>query len=399
MVPPSPGGLSLRNPSLTLFLLSLISTASIMMTFPLLSIYLNESFQASVTEVGTIIALTFVSSFLSRFGVGFLVTGRRILPAMIIGQLVLVVSQVGLAVAADLVTAILMVVALGFASAISWTIQMAAVTTLSAESSIMVRMRTYTLALGGGFTIGPAVGAIVVGALGVRWVFGVAAILALVALPVALAMRRFGVSPGGTVQDVRPSFRVGLGLLGRPGVLVPAIAFGNLVAVYSLAAAYVPLYAKRVFGLGESEVFLLFFGLALVTLLCRLPLSRSFSVAALRFLFILSLGSASLALLLIGLGQGLWVFTLGVVLLGVEQGVVLHLGAVVVSASTSLGERVLGNAIYQAGQDVGGFAAPLVASVLIPALGIPNTLAVFALLPFGVVALTLASKVFSQPSG
>ncbi|MBI2183662.1 MAG: MFS transporter [Thaumarchaeota archaeon] len=388
--------MSYPSSRLVLTALALLTTTSVMMSFPMISIYMHEYFNASLTDVGAIISLIYFSSFVSRLLVGFATPEKHTALVIALGHIALIISGIGFMIAPNLPIAALLCIALGFGSAAAWTTQMAVVTMVAPPSKAAAEMRNYTLAIGTGLTIGPGLGAVVVSVLDVRWVFMVASVLAVGGLLTDLPLRKILAHTESGSRGDRVPLSQGVRLLLRQGVLIPSVSFGSLATVYSVLAAYAPIYAKRSFSLGESEVFLLFLGFSLVTVLSRLPLSKNFSDRWVKTLLVLSFATASLGLLMVGFGTDLLIFGLGFVLLGVQQGVVLHLGAIIVSASTTVSERVLGNAIYQAGQDVGGLVAPLVASLMVPMLDIPNTLSVFSLVPFAVLILTLISKISAK---
>ena len=85
-------------------------------------------------------------------------------------------------------------------------------------------------------------------------------------------------------------------------------------------------------------------------------------------------------------------FILGIILLGIPQGIILPVGAMMVSESVRPTEHVLANSFYLVAWDIGFAIGPVLTSGIANTLGILAALGASALLPAVSVMLILFTK-------
>jgi MFS family permease len=76
-----------------------------------------------------------------------------------------------------------------------------------------------------------------------------------------------------------------------------------------------------------------------------------------------------------------YLFILGIILFGISQGIILPVGAMIVSESVSPTEHVLANSFYLVAWDIGFALGPVLTSSIANTLGILTALGASTLLP------------------
>ena len=385
-----------RSVTLSLPLLGFLLAASLQVATPILSLFIYEAYDLTLAEVGYMLSVYYAATFLSAIPIGLLVTSRNAYPAIITGFLIIFAGYLAFAFSQTPLIFITISIFHGFGVALTRATQISSVTALPSRNDVIVRMRNYTTLLGVGFTVGPGIGIVSVGLLGVRGTLVVAGIVAVLGALLALGTRRKSSEPGlpetGSVSrgDL-------LEVMRSRQVFAATLLLFTLSAVSSVISVYAPIYAKEAFDLSSATVVALFFGLAATASASRLLIGKTLTRAKLITLTILSLTAASLGLLAVAQTGSLPVFAAGFLLLGFQQGLLVPLRALVIAGHTSVRQRVMGNSVGFGGQDLGRFMGPLIATLGVSAVGISSTLSLYALAPILVLGFVLATRMKPIP--
>lgn len=370
--------------------------AALQAAAPIFALFLYDTYQLSPVEIGYVLSIYYASSFFSQMLVGVAVSGSRVYTALVAAFLIMSAGYVGLAFSPSASAFIIVSIFLGLGSALNRTTQVSAATMLYPTSKIAESMRDYTTLLGLGFTTGPALGTAAVGLIGVRNTMLLPGLLCLLGALIAARIAKLS-SAGNTYPSdhKRPSLMQMLSLVKNRQVLTATLAILDLALVNSLLVAFAPIHARQTFHLQDSAVVSLFLGLGVVTFLSRRLIGKSLSRKKLMILMALGMGSATTGLLALAYSQSILMFTFGFLLLGLQQGLILPLGFIVVAGNTSSSQRVLGNAIGYSGQDAGRMLGPLAAAPLVGLYGIPLTMEAFSVLSMLVLAMAVLVKLKS----
>ncbi|MBI4257925.1 MAG: MFS transporter [Thaumarchaeota archaeon] len=380
--------------------LGFLMATSLQIASPILSLFLYETYSLSLTEIGFILSIYHSSSFFAQISVGASIKTSRVYPALIAAFLIMAAGYIGLAISPLPIIFIAVSILLGVGVALNRTTQLSAATILSSKDRVSESMRNYTAALGLGFTAGPAVGAAAVGLLGIKNTIMLPGAVSLIGALLALhIIRSVSIREEDVRETQRLSWKEAVGLLKNRQVLTAAIAFLDLAVINSVLAAYAPIHAKEVFHLQDSVIVSLFLGLAVITFLSRFLIRRSLSDRKLIALMTLGLVSATIGLSAVAYSPTFWVFAAGFLLIGLQQGLVLPLAALVIAGNTTTPQRVLGNAIGLGGQDAGRILGPLTASIIVAGYGTASTIGLYTAVPIIVIGLALAVKLTASPHG
>lgn len=313
-----------RNPqiaammALTTFIMSGVGLVS-----PILSVY-AATFPASATMAGMVITLFGVGRLIVNIPAGLLSQRFGHRPLLVAGPLILVVGSVAAALATSLDVLLAARFVQGIGSGIYMTVSSATIATLAAPSE---RGRLMSLYQGGmllGTGLGPAIGGVLASHFGYSAPFWAYAVVCMIALVIAWCSsdlpgsthRRSGDEPITTDSpaSARSALRQPLFLLAC------MINFGVFFTRTASQWQAIPLLAHERYGMGVDKI-----GLALTLLatmnFVTLPLTGALvdRYGARRVTFVSTMVTA-LALVWIGLGEGVHMMWIGMAILGVGGG-------------------------------------------------------------------------------
>jgi MFS family permease len=235
-----------------------------------LPLFVTGELGGSRSQVGLAVGAFSLSAVLLRPSVGREIDrrGRRLF--LVAAPLILMVTSAGFGLARAVPVAVLLRLGQGVAGACFYTAAATVATDLAPEGRRAEYLARFSLFLYGGLAIGPALGEAMVSSRGFGWTWAAAATSAAVSLAVALCLPETqspdagaamagGSPPGGLARFLHPA-AVG------PGVVIITAAVG-----YTAITAYSPLYARRI-GMATSGA--LYATFALTVLVIRLVSGR-----------------------------------------------------------------------------------------------------------------------------
>jgi MFS family permease len=183
-------------------------------------------------------------------------------------------------------------------------------------------------------------------------------------------------------------------VISNKAFLVSFFACFSYFFVLGTVLAYAPLHARYSLGLPYYIVTAMFFGLYITTTLTRLSLGKLISNRIMRkgslILFAVLLSIILIAIAVLSNYSSL--FILGIILFGISQGIILPVGAMMVSESVRPTEHVLANSFYLVAWDIGFALGPVLTSGIANTLGILTALGASTLLPAISVILILFTR-------
>ena len=344
-----------------------------------LAVYSTEFLNASPSQVGLIVAVFFISASLLKIPYGVLFFGKRALYGIALSFTVLAIAPPLYTIIPTVETGFLLRVIHGFAHSLFVTTALSGVSILGRPERTPRAIAIYTMAASVGLVAGPAISTAVVANWGIKAPFLVAGLLGIVGLPLAISIIRF--HKLAIVPPKIPRIVDSLGLIRNRTVLISALCFLSVAYGLGVLVAFAPLHAKFFFSFPDSFVTGLFLGYSSSALVSRIAFERFAQRANTQRWMTFALIVSIVFLSLLAISPGPELFIVAFVLLGTAQGLVFPVGAVMTYGATPAKDRVLGNAIYLMGFDIGSLIGPLISVPVVIFFGIPAALAVAALAP------------------
>ncbi|MEM2896828.1 MAG: MFS transporter [Candidatus Bathyarchaeia archaeon] len=378
-------------------LIGLSAAISFQISSPLLSIYAKEYLNASIPEVGIIVSAFFIASAFSKLPIGMLVRSRATVLALMIGLfLVAIMPFFYVNLSAPYLLAFSRAVH-GLGSAMYVTSALTFTALIVSPESRDSALAKYTAFVSVGLAFGPIVGSFCVTLLGVKGTIAFSIIPALLAFFLSTRFFKNPLTYKISIDDEKFSRRVFIKVLSNKAFEMAFFSYFAFSFIYSLTLAYVPIYAKESFGLGDREITLLFFEYFAFTALARALLNRAIDFFGRSKLLLIGLMNATLATLAIGLANVQWIFFFAFGLFGISHGIVYPTAAMIVAKAVKPEELFFTNSLYLSAFDLGGGFGPIAMAPLATKLGIPIALAISSLLPISaIIVLINCKRVFEK---
>lgn len=277
---------------------------------PFMTLYLTTSLGFSLTEAGWVMGAYGTGSIIGAY-IGGQLTDRY--GYYYIQLYSLLLSAVMLVILIFLVQFWHILIVVGFFAAIADMLRPANSVAIASYASSANRTRSFSLmrfAINLGFSIGPAMGGLVAGTLGFRWIFLIDAITCLLA---AYILYRYLPFRKETMPDrSSPTHTVGLSAYRDKEYLI----FTFLVALYAIAFfqlfTSIPVYWEKEWGFSETKIGLLLALNGLIIVLLEMPFIRSMEHFT-RYMMMISVGCLMLVGSFITLILGWTTTTLAVI--------------------------------------------------------------------------------------
>ena len=356
-----------------------------------LAVYSTEILNASPSQVGLLVAMSFISASLLKIPYGVLFFGKRALYGIALSFTILAIAPPVYTILPNVETGFVLRVIHGFAHSLFVTTALSGVSILGRPEKTPRAIAIYTMAASVGLVAGPAISTAVVANWGIKAPFLVAGLLGVVGIPLAISIIRFHKIAIATPKI--PKMIDSLGLIRNKTVLMSALCFLSVAYGLGVLVAFAPLHAKFFFSFPDSFVTSLFLGYSSSALVSRIAFERFAQRANTQRWMTSALIVSIVFLNLLAISPVPELFILAFVLLGTAQGLVFPVGAVMTYGATPAKDRVLGNAVYLMGFDLGSLIGPLISVPVVIFFGIPSALAVAALAPAtALVILRMSAK-------
>jgi len=390
----------LLSPFAIICLIQFFAVSSFSLISPILSMYAKDFINASIIEIGIITSIFFIASSSIKLPLGILGGGRRT-PLLFSISLfflmsvpftyVLVDSWIGLA---------LIRLIHGIAFALVITISFILIPLTVREHLRHQAIATSSVLAGIGLLTGSGVGTLIVAFGDLRYVFYLASILGVPGFIFGsvFSYRLYSIESRwillfdkGRGLDLREKL---VSVISNKAFLVSFFACFSYFFVLGTVLAYAPLHVKYGLGLPYYIVTAMFFGLYITTTLTRLSLGKLISnrIMSKGSLVLLAVLLSIILIAIAVLSNYSYLFILGIILFGISQGIILPVGAMVVSESVRPTEHVLANSFYLVAWDIGFALGPVLTSSIANTLGILTALGASTLLPAISVILILFTK-------
>lgn len=390
----------LFSPFAIICLIQFFAVSSFSLFSPILSIYAKDVINASIVEIGIITSIFFIASSSIKLPLGILGGGKKtpllftlslFLLIVVPFTYVLINSWIGLAIVRFIH---------GIVFALALTISYILVPLTVREHLRHQAVATFSVLSGVGLLTGSGAGTLIVGFGNLSYVFYLASILGVPGFILgsifsyrlySIESQWFLLHDEGRGINLRERLVL---VLSNKAFLVAFFACFSYFFVFGTVLAYAPLHARYSLSLPYFIVTAMFFGLYITTTLTRLSLGKIISKKFLskRSLVLLA-GLLSIILIVIAvLSDYSYLFILGIILFGIPQGIILPVGAMMVSESVRPTEHVLANSFYLVAWDVGFALGPVLTSGIADSFGILTALGASTLLPAISVILVIFVK-------
>ncbi len=374
------------SPHFIMCLIAFNSNASFSAISPILALYAKEIVGASILEVGLFVSIFFMASAVSKVPFGILAGGKRSVLIFLLGLIIFASCPVAYVLFPDINFLILFRALHGFSYTIIFimSLTLASLTVPSIEKDAGVG--TYSASLSLGLMAGPAVSSVGVSLLGIRNTFNLAAILGFLGVfPTFFLVRKlYAVEDQWLLMVEEVDKREVTGKIYK--VLknkVFDVAFLSNFAfffLFGVILTYLPIYAKESLGFSGNYISILFFLYYSLSTIIRFILSKILSKVKKDLLLLLSSILTVALTLFMMMVKAPIPYTVAFILVGVGQGIIYPVGAMMVSEATGPRELVLANSVFMAALDLGIALAPISTSPIAIYYGIPYTFALSALI-------------------
>lgn len=235
-----------------------------------LPLFVTGELGGTRSQVGIAVGAFSLSAVLLRPSVGREIDrrGRRVFLAA--APLILMVTSAGFGLARAVPVAVLLRLGQGVAGACFYTAAATVATDLAPEGQRAEYLARFSLFLYGGLAIGPALGEAIVSSRGFGWTWAAAAGSAAISLAVALCLPETQSAHASAAVAGAPALR-GLARFLHPAAVGPGVVIITAAVGYTAITAFSPLYARRI-GMATSGA--LYATFALTVLVIRLVSGR-----------------------------------------------------------------------------------------------------------------------------
>jgi MFS family permease len=353
------------------------------------------------TAVGFLVSAYGVACLASRLPAGALYRGERARALLCSALFAVAIISMIYPLAVDTWSLLLVRAMHGLAYGLATTINLALfIDSLPPNAARHHAMRYFMGALGGGFTLGQAVGGFAADWYGYAWAFVMAGIPPLIALlfvdapPATVARRPSPPASGG----LRAGLRRGMRALGAPGI-APIALLGFFLAFFlQVSSTFMPLFALAI-GLGIAEIGLL----RSAHSVCN-SITRPFSGGFIDRVGHARIGAGSLAfnavaLTLLPTMTTMLSLGLLMVAIGLVRGIAMVANTVSLAADVDENEvsRGLATGIYYASRDLGGIAGPVIGGLTAGLVGIDDMFRIVPPLGLAAYVVVLAASARFAP--
>ena len=365
----------------TLMTLSvLFSAMSLTMVEPFLAIFIHDNLNASLGEIGIIVALAAITAFATRIPIALSLKSGRVLQFYVMSYALLIFIPILYSFSSSIQMIVLIRVIHGILEAINWTCGISAVSLISSKERFRGSLLTYTIAISIGLMLGPGLASILISVLGIHATFVMAGIVMIPSLILSMIVY---MKNRGLVEDVpRPSMHDVSGLLRTPLVWAAIVPYCMQALLYGVLISYGALLGKNVYGLADNNISALFFGYYALTTITRIGLIRIMNRVPFRLLLVFGMSAGCLGLIVMGTTHEPLVYMIAFVSLGIPHGLIYPTTAVIVARATRKRNRLSANAIHLSCWDGGQIIGPLIGAIIISYLSIGETIVTSAAIPF-----------------
>ena len=386
----------LLSPLILISAMSLIAAVSNMILNPIISVYARDYINATVAEIGLIVASFFIVSIFSKQIVGLYCQGERPLYALLIGLALMAFPTIGMALIKSPIVFGVLRAFQGIGNSMFWAPAMTFVALTSAKERHDREIGKYSFIISVGMSLGPALGSISVSTLGMRNSFFLASAIALVGFLLGIVLvrhrelfRGYGDGEGFSLRELP---RIFSGYSFRTAFT----AYISSSFIYGILVAYGTLYFKDAFNVLNEEVAFLFFGYNLAVMFSRFSLIKLVQITSKRNILLFGLANYVAMLLTMGLSDSFLLFVGAFCLLGVSHGLIYPAGILTIAEATERRDLAFANSIYLTGWDVGNALGPLVSAPFATNYGTKTALFVALLSP--ITALFIMLLIFGKRS-
>jgi DHA1 family multidrug resistance protein-like MFS transporter len=383
------------SPYLMICLIGFFAVSSFSLISPILSLFAKDYIKATIVEIGIITSAFFVASASVKIPLGILGGGNRTPIIFASSLLLLVVLPFSYTVVSSPLGLALVRIIHGIAFTLAVTVSLS-LAPLTVSGIIRNRaVATYSILAGTGLVSGSAIGTLSIAVGELKSVFYVASALAMPGflLGFAFTRRLYSIESRWLLleQPVKLNLRRKVShVISEKKFLASFFACLAYFFVFGTVLAYAPIYATQRLQLPYVSVTTIFFGCYLTTTLTRLPLNRLVSkLKSRKEVLILSAQLLSVILaLVISLSTHSVFFALAIVFLGIGQGIVYPVGAIMASESAYPSDHVLASSLYLVAWDLGLALGPALTSKIAATSGVLAAIATSSILP-AISALTM----------
>ncbi|WP_455369856.1 MFS transporter [[Eubacterium] cellulosolvens] len=390
----------LLSPFAIICLIQFFAVSSFSLVSPILSIYAKDSINASIVEIGIITSVFFIASSSIKLPLGILGGGRRTPLLFTISLFLLIVVPFTYILISSWIGLAIVRLIHGIAFALVLAISYILVPLTVREHLRHQAVATFSVLSGIGLLTGSGVGTLIVAFGNLIYVFYLASILGVPGFILgsifsyklySIEGRWFLLKDEGRGLNLRKRL---VSVLSNKAFLVAFFACFSYFFVLGTVLAYAPLHARYNLSLPYFIVTAMFFGLYITTTLTRLSLGKLISNRIMsKGSLVLLAGFLSIILIAVAvLSDYSYLFIFGIILFGIPQGIILPVGAMMVSESVRPTEHVLANSFYLVAWDIGFALGPMLTSSIANSLGILTALGASTLLPVISVILILFTK-------
>ena len=379
-----------------IIMLITISEGGMNTTFPP---YL-EFLDVSVSQIGLIVSLFGVMSFVARLPSGAIYSGKRAKALLGSALGVLAFSVSALAFNEGRFYIILLTLLHGLAFGAATTVMLALAIELKPDGrSHGSTMGLYTASISAGYAIGSSLSGYLADRLGYQTGFGILGAFPFIAILIVSALPVPKLSSPVPVESNRKPEWKGSGRRRRRKIdlsgLTPTIFLATLVAFYinfldDAVGTFFPIFGLSI-GLSLTVIGGLRSAKSLTATGIRPISGLFFKYVDFRTLNHVAILIWSLVVLLFPGMQLAWIFLIAFILIGISRGLIRVTSATMVAEEKGKRTANLGLAsgIYNSGLDLGAFAGPIAAGFIASTFGVP---VMFRVVPVGLfVAFLLAS--------
>jgi MFS family permease len=347
------------------------------------------------TAVGLLVSAYGVACLASRLPAGALYRGERAKTLLCSSLVAVALISMVYPLATEAWSLLLVRALHGLAYGLATTINLALfIDSLPPTAARHHAMGYFMGALGGGFTLGQALGGFAADWYGYGWAFLIAALPPLLGLPLV------DPAPASTPRPAtRPSpsggasgLRRGLRALGSPGIASIALLGFFLTFFLQVSSTFMPLFALAI-GLGLSEIGLL----RSAHSVCN-SITRPFSGGFIKRVGHSRIGAGTLAfnavaLTLLPSMTTVWSLGLLMIAIGLVRGIAMVANTVSLAADVDESQvsRGLATGIYYASRDLGGIAGPVVGGLTAGFVGIDDMFRIVPPLGLAAYVVVLAA--------